>query len=123
VPGEPAFGLRRPPRLDAAAFAPAPAPAPQTDAGRLPWLFSPKDAPPPFKDGTIRFFSAVGPANEVREILRRIVTEKIPLDDVEIIHPPGPNYPSLLYALSTKAGLPATFSEGIPLALLRPAHV
>ena len=120
IPGEPVYGLRRPPRFDPAA---SPATAPKTDVERLPWLFSPKDASPPFQDGTIKLFSAIGPANECREILRRIVTEKIPLDDVEIIHPPGPTYPSLMYALSAKAGLTMTFAEGIPLAFTSPGKV
>jgi ATP-dependent helicase/nuclease subunit B len=120
VPGEPVYGLRRPPRFDSTAL---PAAAPKTDVERLSWLFSPKDAPPPFQDGTIKLFSAIGPANECREIFRRIVTEKIPLDDVEIIHPPGPTYPSLMYALSAKAGLTMTFAEGIPLAFTSPGKV
>jgi ATP-dependent helicase/nuclease subunit B len=98
-------------------------PSPKSDVERLPWLFAPKDAPPPFQDGTIKLFSAVGPANECREILRRIVTEKTPLDDVEIIHPPGPTYPSLLYTLSAKADLNITFAEGIPLAFTSPGKV
>jgi len=127
VPSEPVFGLRQPPRFHSPA-SPAPSSpssgrAPTADAERLPWLFSPKDAPPPFQDGTIQLFSAIGPANECREILRRIVTEKIPLDDVEIIHPSGPAYPSLMYALSAKEGLPATFGEGIPLAFTSPGKV
>jgi ATP-dependent helicase/nuclease subunit B len=121
VPGEAAYGLRRPPWVDQTPTVPTPAPT--TDAERLPWLFSPKDAPPPFGDGTIQLFSAVGLTNECREILRRIITERIALDDVEIIHPRGPAYPSLLYALSAKAGLPLTFAEGIPLAFTSPGKV
>jgi len=131
VPPEPVTGLRRPPRFNTPALpaqaspssSPAGDPAPKSDAERLPWLFSPKDAPPPLADGTIELFSAIGPANEGREIVRRILTGKIPLDDVEIIHPPGPAYPSVMYALSAKAGLPATFSEGIPLAFTSPGKV
>jgi hypothetical protein len=120
VPAEPVFGLRPP-----AGFA-APlssAPTPQTNAERLPWLFSPQEAPPALGDDTIRLFSAVGPSNECREILRRIVTEKTRLDEVEIIPPPGPAYPALFYALSAKAGLGVTFAEGIPLAFTLPGKV
>src|SRR4030042_1293170 len=46
-----------------------------------------------------------------------------PLGEVEIIHPPGPTYPSLMYALSAKAGLNMTFAEGIPLAFTSPGKV
>ena len=126
VPRDPIFGLQEPRRFErfarpaGKAFA---TPSPTTDVERLPWLFSPKDAPPPFRDNTLAIFSAIGPTNECREIIRRIVTEKIPLDDIEIIPPPGPTYPSLMYALSAKAGLPTTFAEGIPLAFTSPGKV
>lgn len=125
VPHDPVFGLQRPRRFEA--FAPLeakpPVPERKTDAERLLWLFSPGDAPPPLRDGTIELFSAIGPTNECREILRRVVTEKIPLDDVEIIHPAGSTYPSLLYGLSAKAGLRMTCADGIPLAFTTPGKI
>ncbi|MDH7513824.1 MAG: PD-(D/E)XK nuclease family protein [Clostridiales bacterium] len=96
---------------------------PKSDAERLAWLFSPADAPPPLRDDTVELFSAIGPANKCREILRRVVSGKIPLDSVEIIHPAGPTYLSLLYTLSMKAGLSLTFADGIPLSFTTPGKV
>jgi len=126
VPRDPIYGLQEPRRFERFASSAGEAfatPSPTTDVERLPWLFSPKDAPLPFRDNTLAIFSAIGPTNECREILRRIVTEKIPLDDIEIITPPGPTYPSLIFALSAKAGLPTTFAEGIPPAFTSPGKV
>ncbi len=126
VPQDPVFGLERPRRLQALAPPEAllpPVQEPKSDAERLAWLFSPADAPPPLRDGTLELFSAIGPANECREILRRVVSGKIPLDSVEILHPAGSTYPSLLYALSTKAGLNLTFAQGIPLSFTTPGKV
>ncbi len=125
VPHDPVFGLPRPRRFEACAPLEAKPPVPETksDAERLAWLFSPGDSPPPLRDGTIELFSAIGPTNECREVLRRVVTGKIPLDDVEIIHPARPTYPSLLYGLSTKADLSMTFADGIPLAFTTPGKV
>jgi len=98
-------------------------PEPSSDLERLPWLFSPQDAPPPFKDKTLEVFSAIGPTNECREILRRIISEKIPLDDVEIIHPSGDTYPSLFYVLSSKTDIRVTYAKGIPMSFFSPGKV
>ena len=89
--------------------------APQSDLERMPWLFSPQDALPPFKDKSLELFRAVGPTNECREILRRIIYEKLSLDDVEIIHPPGNTYSSLFFVLSAKTGLKVTYADGVSL--------
>lgn len=121
VPQDPVFGIQRP-RL----FLPAAEdhkPSPFSDLERTPWLFSPQDAPPPFQDKSLELFKAIGPTNECREILRRIISESVPLDEVEIIHPPGTTYPSIFYVLSAKAGLNVTFSEGIPLCFAAPGKV
>jgi ATP-dependent helicase/nuclease subunit B len=131
IPQDPVFGLVRPRRLWKAApistspsIPPStPTPSPATDVERLPWLFATKDAPPPLRDNTLDIFSAIGPTNECREILRRIISEKIPFDDVEIIHPSGPSYPSIMFALAAKAGFKVTFGDGIPLAFTAPGKV
>ncbi len=127
VPQDPVYGLKKPRRFlkikeEIAALSPkvrndkgGPKPEPSSDLERAPWLFSPKDAPPPFKDKTLELFSAIGPTNECREILRRIISENLPLDNVEIIHPPGDTYPSLFYVLSSKTDLKVTYAEGIAL--------
>jgi RecB family exonuclease len=96
---------------------------PKTDLERGPWLFAPYSAPPPFKDGTLELARAIGPANECREILRRLTSEKIPLDDVEVVYPPGITYPAIFYLFSTKSGLKVTFGEGIPPAFTAPGKI
>ncbi len=134
VPGESVFGIERPPQ-----FAPAPPPsasrhrkgepgssdpAPSRVAGRpslpdverLPWLFAPASAPPSPRDGSLSIMRAVGRANECREIFRRLLQEKVRLDQVEVIHPPGATYPTLFYLLAVRTGLAVTFAEGIPIA-------
>ncbi len=97
--------------------------SPQSDLERMVWLFAPEEAPGPFDDDTVDIFQAVGPTNECREILRRIFREKIPLDQVEIIHPPGDTYPSIFFVLSAKAGLRVTYADGVPLGFTAPGAV
>jgi CRISPR/Cas system-associated exonuclease Cas4 (RecB family) len=97
--------------------------APGTDLERGAWLFAPYKAPPPFKDGTLELTRAIGPSNECREILRRITSEKIPLDDVEVVYPPGITYPSIFYVLSMKSGLQVTFGDGIPPGFTSPGKI
>ena len=87
------------------------------------WLFAPDEAPEPFDDDSVDIFQAVGPTNECREILRRIFREKIPLDQVEIIHPPGDAYPSIFFVLSAKAGLRVTYADGVPMGFTAPGAV
>ena len=122
VPQDPVYGLQRPRRFWAIDKE-GQKPEPSSDLERLPWLFSPQDAPPPVKDNSLELFRAIGTTNECREILRRIISEKIPLDDVEIIHPQGDTYPSLFYVLSSKTGLNVTYGEGIALSFFSPGKV
>ncbi len=96
---------------------------PGTDLERGRWLFAPYNAPPPFKDGTLELTRAIGPSNECREILRRITSKKIPLDDVEVVYPPGITYPSIFYVLSSKSGLKVTYGDGIPPGFTSPGKI
>jgi hypothetical protein len=96
---------------------------PKTDLERAGWLFAPYKAPPPFKDGSLELTRAIGPSNECREILRRITSDKIPLDDVEVVYPPGITYPSIFFVLSMKSGLQVTFGEGIPPGFTSPGKI
>jgi len=113
-------------RTSAATSTPSPPPSfpsPASNSERLPWLFAVAGAPPPLSDNTLDIFSAIGPTNECREVLRRIIAEKIPLDEVEIIHPSGRAFPSIMFALASKAGFKVTFGDGIPLAFTSPGKV
>ncbi len=96
---------------------------PRSDIERAPWLFATYKAPPPIKDGTLELARAIGPSNECREILRRITSEKIPLDDVEVVYPPGITYPSIFYVLSMKSRLRVTFGNGIPPGFTSPGKI
>jgi len=96
---------------------------PKSDLERAPWLFAPYKAPPPIKDGTLELTRAIGPSNECREILRRLMSEKIPLDDVEVVYPPGITYPSIFFVLSKKSGLQVTFGDGLPPGFTSPGKI
>ncbi len=96
---------------------------PKTDLQRMPWLFAPEQAGPPFQDETIALFSATGPTNECREVLRRVIQAKCPLDEVEVICPPGSAYPVIFHVIASKADLDVTFAEGIPMEFSSPGKV
>ncbi len=98
-------------------------PKPETDLQRMPWLFAPDDAPPAYKDGTIGLFNTIGTTSECREVFRRIVQAKNPLDEVEVIHPPGTCYPALFFVIAAKTGMNVTFAQGIPLDYTAPGKV
>jgi CRISPR/Cas system-associated exonuclease Cas4 (RecB family) len=102
---------------------PKPEPTPTSDIERAPWLFAPYKAPPPFKDGTLELTRAIDPSNECKEILRRVVNEKIPLDDVEVVCPQGVTYLSIFYVLSEKVDLHVTFADGIPPGFTSPGKI
>ncbi|MFC2165411.1 PD-(D/E)XK nuclease family protein [Acidobacteriota bacterium] len=95
---------------------------PTSDVERMAWVFAPGEAAPPLKDKTIDIFRAVGPTNECREILRRLLGGKTALDEVEVIYPPGSAYPSIFYVLSAKARLKVTYAEGVPLSFTAPGR-
>jgi RecB family exonuclease len=118
VPGDPVFGLDRPRH-----FWPAPGPAGPSEAGRLSWLFAPREAPRPDGAGRIDIFRALGPANECREVLRRLRAGKIPFDNVEILAPPGSVHPTVFHLLAARTGLPVTFGEGIPVSFTSPGRL
>jgi len=117
VPGDPVVGLDRPRQAW-----PAPGPADLTGAGRLTWLFAPRLAPPE-KAARIEIFRALGPANECREILRRLYAENVPFDQVEILTPPGSDHATVLHLFAARTGLPVTFGDGIPVSFTSPGRL
>ena len=99
-----------------------------TDAALLGWVLTPAEAPLPAKDNTVSIFRAVGEVNEVREVLRRCVEQKIPFDEVEILHTDSATYVPLVYELAWRLApegtdsVPVSFAEGIPPGYSRPAR-
>jgi PD-(D/E)XK nuclease superfamily len=124
VAGDPVHGLERPRLFETLRAETA---APSSDAGtdveRLPWLFDPRNAPKPFGDGSLEVFRAVGPMNECREVLRRILGKGLAFDQVELISPGGPIYTTALHHLSLRTGFAVTFADGLPLSLTSPGRV
>ncbi len=66
---------------------------------KLTWLFKPEEAPGEFKDSTIEIFHAVGRRNEVREVLRRIISSGEKNDEVEIVYTSFDDYVPMIYDL------------------------
>ena len=115
VPGDPVFGLERPRQCwPASALGEAP------EAERLSWLFAPREAPDAGKAGRIEIFRALGPANECREVLRRLYFEKVPFDQAEVLAPPGAAHATIFHLLSARTRLPVTFGEASPFHSLLP---
>jgi len=101
---------------------------PTTDSRLLSWISNPIDAPQPRFDGTAKIFRALGEVNEVSQVFRIAISEGIPLDNIEILYTDKDTYIPLIYELccfiAKKSGIeeiPATFEEGIPVWLSRPA--
>ena len=99
----------------------------------------PPGAPEARGDGSAQIFSALGPSNEIKEVLRRIIgsngtksfSEPIAFDDVEILHTDYETYVPVIYETLQSVMLslnkdfepiPATFAEGIPVKYSRPAR-
>jgi ATP-dependent helicase/nuclease subunit B len=107
------------------------APDEMSDAQLLSRLNNPAGAPAPKLDETASIFRAFGEVNEVREVLRRLISGGISLDHVELLHTDFETYVPTIYetlARITKgangdpAGLPVTFAEGIPARYSRPGR-
>lgn len=102
-----------------------------TDAGLLKWILAAADAPQPASDGTAEIFTAVGEANEVREVMRRCLSRGYKLDEVELLHTDSETYVPLIYEILSSVNhepawedtaLPVTFAEGIPARYFRPGR-
>jgi len=61
----------------------------------------------------IGLFVAATPADELREVLRRVLEEGIPLDQVEIVDAAPAGYPEALDALCSRLRIPVTYSAGL----------
>lgn len=66
----------------------------------------------------VQMYRATGKLAEVREALRRIVTARIPLDEVEMIVPDA-EYALVVSTLCASLSFPYSFAEGLPAATSR----
>ncbi len=101
--------------------------AAENDSGLLGLISSPQDAPRAKQDGSVSMFKAVGEVNEVREILRRCLADKTPLDDVELVYTDEDCYVPLIYETiwhlyPDEEEPPVTFARGLPSWYFRPAR-
>jgi RecB family exonuclease len=67
----------------------------------------------------VSVFAAATPMDELREVLRRVVGQNLPFDQVEIIATDARTYGNGLYALARRLGIPITMTNGIDLARTR----
>jgi ATP-dependent helicase/nuclease subunit B len=104
---------------------------PFTNSDMLRWLPDPAQAPAPdSSDETASLFSAVGEVNEINEVFRRVLSQGIPLDEVEILHTDRATYVPLTYEFCERlasdfpnaADPIVTFAEGIPATYSRPGR-
>ena len=93
---------------------------PKADIQLLPWLNEPGNAPPPFGDGSVTLFHALGESNEVREVFRKILAQGLSSDDVEILVTKTDPYVSTIHEITCSLDIPLTFSGGIPVSYTRP---
>jgi len=99
-----------------------------SDLDLLRWISAPGDAPAPKRDGAARLFRAVGEVNEVREVLRRCMEQKLAFDEVEIIHTDAQTYVPVVFEVAARLmpegieTLPVTFGEGVPVRYSRPGR-
>lgn len=109
------------------------------DSDLLVYFQDPHCAPEARGDGSANIFSALGPSNEIKEVLRRIIrsngmksdSDTVTFGDVEILHTDYETYVPLIYetlqsvmmSLNKDSDpIPATFAEGIPIKYSRPAR-
>ena len=113
LPSSPAHGLIRPER-----YLPVQeeeeSPKALTNIERMAWLFSPEDSPDNFKDSTVQIFHSVGRRNEIREVIRRIISFGTKCDEVEIITAEYSDYVPLIYSTTKKFDIDVTFAGGLP---------
>jgi ATP-dependent helicase/nuclease subunit B len=84
--------------------------------GPLSRLHAADGGPPP---GGLDLFAAATPADELREVIRRVMAAGIPWDRVEIVATDSATYGTALDGLARRLGIPATHSAGLPVSRTR----
>ncbi|MFQ5742893.1 MAG: PD-(D/E)XK nuclease family protein [Acidobacteriota bacterium] len=107
-------GLKAPPGI----LAPA-APAEGGPRGRLSYLHAIEKTPAATNEPTLDLFAAASPADELREVLRRVMAAGQGWDEVEIVSTDPLTYGSSLDSLATHLGIPITYATGLPVARTR----
>jgi ATP-dependent helicase/nuclease subunit B len=85
-------------------------------ASPLAHLHASQSSPSP---SSLQLFAAATAMDELREVLRRVVEQKTPWDQVEIIATDARTYGNALYALARRLSIPLTMAHGIDLARTR----
>ena len=60
------------------------------------------------------FFRAIGAANEIAEVFRRIVALRMPIDTVQLVHANSEEHVREIFLRAIAMDVPVTFAEGIP---------
>jgi RecB family exonuclease len=100
------------------------------DAPPVVWEPDPQPAPlsrltegAPVGDGVeLELFAASGPAEEVREVLRRVMAAELDWDQVEIIAPDPVVYGGALHVVAERLGISASYAVGLPVERTRPGR-
>lgn len=103
-----------PPGILWGGFAPGSAPVLEAPA-------APSDALHP--SVRVSLFRAAGVTEELREVIRRILAEGVPFDQVEIVAADPVAYGSALHALAVPMGIPVSYGVGLPVERTRPGRV
>jgi ATP-dependent helicase/nuclease subunit B len=67
----------------------------------------------------LHLFAAATPADELREVIRRVMAAGIPWDRVEVVAVDSATYGTALDSLARRLGIPATHSAGLPVSRTR----
>ncbi|HUE77412.1 MAG TPA: PD-(D/E)XK nuclease family protein [Longimicrobiales bacterium] len=76
-------------------------------------------APSPGARPDLQLFAASGPAEEVREVLRRVMEAGLRWDEVEIVATDPVVYGGALHALAERLDIPVSFAVGLPVERTR----
>lgn len=80
------------------------------------------DDPADWLHAELEITRALGEENEIRAVFRRILSEGLPFDAVEIIYTDSVTYIPLVHELSSQYGVPCTFAQGIPVMFTGPGQ-
>lgn len=97
----------------------------RTPTGPLSRLYGPELVPAGESAGratSLDLFAAASPYEEIREVLRRAMTEVETWDQVEIVATDPVVYGSALDEIATRLRIPVTYAVGLPVARSRPGR-